>query len=263
MNVMNERISVLVVDDDEKYDKELVSYIKGRSEHFLDAAYAVDGEEGLEVAKLIHPDVIILDQLMPRLDGIGFLRRLRYVCHDHKPIIIMNSVSRLTGMLRTAAEYGMSYYMVKPQLCSEICDTIIDLYRGRSAAEPPKRGGGDKLEAGVTAYLRHLGVPAHLTGYKYMRSALMMTIKDISLLTPITKKLYPMIADKYGTNNSCVERAMRHAIGVSWERGDKKLLNDIFGYSSESGMMHHRPTNSEYIAMAADDFRLKMKYGSS
>jgi two-component system response regulator (stage 0 sporulation protein A) len=164
-------------------------------------------------------------------------------------------------MLATAIHYGVNYFMVKPQTNAEICDTIQDLLSSakHSKTEILKKQEQQSLEENVSNFLRCLGMPAHLSGYKYIRAALMMTSDDISLLNPITQKLYPMIAEKFNTNGSCVERAMRHAISVSWKRGNKKLLCDIFGYNSDTAGMH-RPTNAEYIAMAADDFRLRLKY---
>lgn len=257
---MKESLSVLIVDDDESYVKELASYMKVRDE-FGGIEYALNGEEALSMTLMLRPDVIILDAVMPLLDGIGFLRRLKAAELSRKPIIIMNSVSQLSGMINTAVSYGASYFMVKPQSPPVICDTILDLLSSDTSAkiEQAERTAELSLEESITNFLRCLGMPAHLTGYRYIRSALIHTSHDISLLNPITKKLYPLIAKEFHTTNSCVERAMRHAIEVSWKRGNKKLINDIFGYTDETIGMR-QPTNSEYIAMAADDFRLKMKY---
>lgn len=258
---MKNQISVLVVDDDEKYAKELVSYMKTCGD-FLDAEYALDGEEALGVALITRPDAIVLDAVMPRLDGIGFLRKLSAAELDKKPVIVMNSASQMSSMLNTAIHYGVDYFMVKPQSCADICDTIVDLFSSDKEAKLSeyKRQEEMTLEENVTNFLRCLGMPAHLSGYRYIRSALIRTTHDISLLNPITQKLYPIIAEEFNTTYSCVERAMRHAIGVSWKRGNKKLLNDIFGYGPDTSGMR-QPTNSEYIAMAADDFRLRLKYG--
>ncbi|MGN0162962.1 MAG: sporulation transcription factor Spo0A [Candidatus Ornithomonoglobus sp.] len=258
---MKNKISVLVVDDDEKYVKELVSYMKTCGD-FMDAEYALDGEEGLEMALITRPDAIVLDAVMPRLDGIGFLRKLNAAKPERMPVIVMNSASQMSSMLNTAIHYGVNYFMVKPQSCSDICDTIFDLLSSDKEARlsEHKKQEEMSLEENVTSFLRCLGMPAHLSGYRYIRSALIRTTNDISLLNPITQKLYPVIAKEFNTSDSCVERAMRHAIEVSWKRGNKKLLNDIFGYGPDTSGTRH-PTNSEYIAMAADDFRLRMKYG--
>lgn len=251
---------MLVVDDDEKYAAELTSHARLCGD-FLDASYALDGEEGLRMFQLLKPDIIILDAVMPKLDGIGFLRKLKNCGCKKKPVIIMNSHSRLTSLLHAAAEYGIDYFMIKPQSYREICRTVYDLTAGSETSDNNVSDSKtDDMEKHVTLFLRKLGIPAHLNGYHYIRSAIMMTSDDLSLLSPITKKLYPMIADTYKTTKCCVERAMRHAIGVSWKRGNKKLLNDIFGYSSDNRSID-RPTNSEYLAMAVDDFRLRLKHG--
>ncbi len=258
---MDKGISILVVDDDEQYAKELVSYAKTCGD-FFEAEYALNGIEGCHMVMLMRPDIIILDTIMPLLDGIGFLRRLKGCGLQKKPLIIMNSFSQLTNLMGTAAAYGVDYFMIKPQSCRGICETALDLYNSAPHSDVTRaaRKDSDELEKNITLFMRGLGVPAHLDGYRYMRSALMLTVKDVTMLTPITKKLYPAIAQIYNTNKGCVERAMRHAIDVSWTRGNKKLLNDIFGYCTENSDMS-RPTNSEYIAMASDDLRLRLKHG--
>ena len=258
---MDNRKSMLVIDDDEAYAAGLTSYAR-LCGGFLDVSYALNGEEGFRMFQLLNPDIVILDAVMPKLDGIGFLRKLKN--HKKKPVIIMNSHSQLTSLLRAASEYGIDYFMIKPQSYQEICRTVQDFTVATDVTDvsddtsPDDKA--DELEKNVTLFLRKLGIPAHLDGYRYIRSAIMMTTGDLSLLSPITKKLYPMLADAYKTNKCCVERAMRHAIGVSWKRGNKKLLNDIFGYSPDISAMQ-RPTNSEYLAMTVDDFRLRLKHG--
>lgn len=260
---MIDKISVMIVDDDETYAKEIASYVKSQ-EDMVSAGYALNGEEALELAAVTSPDVIILDILMPKLDGMGFLRRLHSTDNKKTPAVIVMSMSSMPSIVNTAISNGADYFMVKPQPFHMICDTIRDLTAINkitySAAEQKKvQEPYNSLEKYVTEFLKQLGIPAHLDGYKYMRQAIILSVDDMSLLNPITKKLYPLIADHYGTNKSCVERAMRHAINVSWSRGNKKIFQDIFGYTIEDNK--RRPTNSEYIAMAADDFRIRLKYG--
>lgn len=198
---------------------------------------------------------------MPKLDGIGFLRRLKNEYRETKPVIIMNSDSSLQSMLQAAAGYGVDYFMLKPQHFESICETARDLSADTVSTAVHEEKEKNSLEENVTRFLRVLGITANLNGYRYMRSAIMMTMNDFGLLSPITKKLYPSLAQEYHTNKYCVERSLRHAISVSWQKGNKKLLNDIFGYSPDNSNLG-RPTNSEYIAMAADDFRLRLKHGA-
>lgn len=254
---MKNEISVMVVDDCESYARRLDKSVSLR-EGLTSVGYALNGREGLEMAAMMQPDAIVLDMLMPELDGMAFLRRLGSIGLQQKPIVIVNSFSKLTSMVETAERAGADYFMVKPQPDDTVCDTIIDL-AGGTKKKVAEREEEYSLETSVSYFLRALGVPANLDGYKYMRSAIIYASMDMSLLDPITKKLYPMIADKYSTSGGCVERSMRHAISVSWQRGNKKMMNDIFGYTIDD--RRRRPTNSEYIAMAADDFRIRCKYG--
>lgn len=254
------KLSVLIIDDNEQYAKDCTAYIRSNKD-FFEASYALNGKEGLELAKLLKPDVIILDIFMPILDGIGFLRQFNALSHQKRPIIIINSVSQMTAILDTVTSYNVDYFMMKPQPYAEICNTIHDL-TARSAAQenkPLMKNADLKTEECITEFIKALGVPAHLIGYQYIKSALLAAVKDMDILTPITKKLYPMLAAEYSTSKSCVERAIRHAITVSWKRGNKKLINDIFGYTDcDNGL--HRPTNSEYLAMVADELRMRMRY---
>ena len=258
---MNSKLQILVADDDEAYAKELCACINTQ-DGFTAAGYALNGAEALELTQLIRPDAVILDLLMPVLDGIGFLRRLEVSDNRKKPIIIMMSHSSMPKIITSAISNGADYFMVKPQSCRVICDTIKDLRAAAAVISPAEAIHEDKLtiENHVSRFIRNLGIPAHLDGYKYIRDAIMLATADMSILTPITKKLYPMIAERYGTTMRCVERAIRHAISVSWLRGSRNMFNDIFGYSADDSA--RRPTNSEYIAMAADDFRLRCKYGA-
>lgn len=257
---MNSKLQILVADDDEAYAKELCACINTQ-DGFAAAGYALNGAEALELAQILRPDAIILDLLMPVLDGIGFLRRLEVPGTRKKPIIIMMSQSSIPKIITAAISNGADYFMVKPQSCRVICDTIRDLKSAAAAIRPDEAIHENSLaiENHISRFIRNLGIPAHLDGYKYIRDAIMLATADMSILTPITKKLYPVIAERYGTTNSCVERAIRHAISVSWIRGNRNMFNDIFGYSADDSA--RRPTNSEYIAMAADDFRLRCKYG--
>lgn len=258
---MKSNLSVLVVDDDEVYAKDISSYINAQ-DGLISAGYALNGLEAFEMTSITRPDAILLDILMPSLDGIGFLRRLEASVSKNKPIIIIMSQSSMPSLINSVMSRGADYFMLKPQPYSVVCDTIRDLKYTDSKIKTTESSHTEKksMERSVSIFLRSLGIPAHLDGYKYIRDAIILAINDMGLLSPITKKLYPMIAEHYGTSKSCVERAIRHAISVSWVRGNKNMFNDIFGYSADD--IARRPTNSEYIAMAADDFRLRFKYGA-
>lgn len=255
---MNNKISLLIVDDDKNYVKELTEYARTRND-FLDVSYAQNGKEALELVKMLQPDVIITDVFMPVLDGIGFLKQLSHIPLKTRPRIIISSVSPLTPMLERASKYGVDYFMMKPQPYSEICDTVCDLFSDVSIKTAEEIVSTKNTEEIISVYMKQLGFSAHLIGFNYMRESLMLAVNDMNVLSPITRNLYPVIAKNNNTSSGCVERALRHAIGFAWPRGNKKLLNDIFGYSPDD-VGHDRPTNSEFIAMLADDLQLRLRY---
>ncbi|MBQ3425955.1 MAG: sporulation transcription factor Spo0A [Clostridia bacterium] len=249
------KYTLLVIDPDKNYASSLSQYAK-KSGLFYEASYSLNGEEGYNLISIIKPDVIILDALIPVLDGIGILRRLYNEGTEKRPLIIINTSSSLPGLLSAASKYGADYFMIKPQTYENICITACDLLKGikNSISVPEKK---TDIEGNITVFLKSLGMPAHLDGYKYMRSALLFTLNDPDMISPITKRLYPALAEKYNTTKSCIERAIRHAIEVSWRRGNKKIISDIFGYDRDN--LISRPTNAEYIAMTTDEIRMILR----
>lgn len=256
---MKKQFSILIVDDDEVYAKQLASYAKSE-EYIIAADFAADGEKGIEAVAMTSPDVVVLDSFMPRLDGLGFLRKLKAMQLKQKPIIIMNSEANFSNLINSARKNGADYFMLKPQSNSGICRTALDLFSAENGRSEDTAEEAFSLEKSVTAFLHGLGMPSHLDGYKYMKFAIMKTVDEADVLNPITKKLYPMTAEKFSTTKECVERAIRHAVSVSWKRGNKKQIKDIFGYTADTEGMNC-PTNSEYIAMVSDDFRLRLRHG--
>lgn len=255
-----EKIKVLVVDDDEKYAKQLVEFI--RTQDDLEAVgYALDGEEACAMAEETEPDAMVLDIILPKLDGIGVLRRIATSGGDTDMKVMVNSATSLSGLYDMASRYGASYFMIKPQSDSGVCDAIRDMCGmervHRAEAVKGIKGEEYDLETIVTEYIHELGVPAHIKGYHYLRTAIMMVVKDVDLLNYITKELYPEIAKAYQTTSSRVERAIRHSIEVAWTRGKPQTMNEVFGYTINTGK--GKPTNSEFIAMIADRIRLKTK----
>lgn len=254
---MDKKITLLIIDKDETYAKNLSGFAKSHPA-FFDATYISTGVNVFETIEIIHPTVIITDFLIPGLDLIGFLRRLKQNYGEQKPLVIINSLAITTGMMQSAAGHGADYFMVKPQPYEEICNTIADL-TDTGTTPITQSPDEDNIDIKITHFLHSMGVPAHLNGYNYIRSSLKLAIDDITTLDPITRKLYPMVAEKYNKSPQCIERSIRHAIKVSWDRGNKKVIYDIFGISPEN-RYHTYPTNSEYIAMLADDLRLRLKH---
>lgn len=254
------KIKVLTVDDDESFVNTFSEYLK-TTDYFESAGCALNGEEAYEMIIETEPDVVLLDMIMPQLDGIGVLRKISAAGLKKKPLFIVNSASSLQSLFNVASLYGASYFMIKPQSNESICDAIRDLFGIKVSPETDlETVYNDKvydLETMVTEYIHELGVPAHIKGYHYLRTAIMMVVKDMELLNYITKELYPEIAKAYKTTSSRVERAIRHSIEVAWTRGKPQTMNEVFGYTINTGK--GKPTNSEFIAMVADKIRLKIK----
>lgn len=255
---MKKQITLLVIDSNEDYARGLSSYAK-EYPSFLDATYITAGDNITETIDFIRPDVIIADLLIPGMDIMRLLRNIKTIYGENKPYIIIHSLAISAPVMRSAAEYGADYFMVKPQPYSEICKTIFDLTELNDCTAVKVNPQEESIDVKITHFLHSMGIPAHLNGYNYIRSSLKIAINDISALDPITKKLYPMIGKKYDKSPQCIERSIRHAIKVSWERGNKKIIYDIFGISPEN-LCRYYPTNSEYLAMLADDLRLRLKH---
>ena len=255
-----EKIKVLIVDDDANYANELTEYLK-TTDDLAEAGTALDGEEAFAMIEETEPDVVVLDMILPKLDGIGVLRRTEASDIRKKPLFIVNSTSSLPSLYNVAAQHGASYFMIKPQSPESVCGAVRDLCINRRTADTEiVRPAPDKtydLESIVTEFIHELGVPAHIKGYNYLRTAILMVVKDMDLLNYITKELYPEIAKAYKTTSSRVERAIRHSIEVAWTRGKPQTMNEVFGYTINTGK--GKPTNSEFIAMVADRIRLKIK----
>lgn len=252
---MKSKISVLIADDNNQLADELSAYINIQN-GMSTAAIAADGEEAWSLILETRPDIVILDMVMPKLDGMGVLKRIREL--PEKPVVIAYSVSALQRTIENAVNLGADYYLLKPQSCERVVDIIRELTEPNTVAvssTAPKKEVD--LEALVTEFIHELGVPAHIKGYQYIRTAIMMVVENMDMLNYITKQLYPEIAHAYNTTASRVERAIRHSIEVAWTRGKPETMNEIFGYTIHTGK--GKPTNSEFIAMVADRIRLQIK----
>jgi two-component system response regulator (stage 0 sporulation protein A) len=240
---------------------------------------AVRTEEGLEVVGVVHHgmdlldflatrpvDVIVLDIIMPHLDGIGVLERLAQVEEAERPKVIVLTAFGQETMTQKALELGADYYILKPFNLKVLAARIRQLGSapGERRREPVPAGTSRvqlvpvrHLDVEVTNIIHEIGIPAHIKGYLYLREAIMMVINRVDLLSGVTKELYPSIASKYKTTPSRVERAIRHAIEVAWSRGNVDVINSIFGHTVNRD--RGKPTNSEFIAMVADRLRMQMK----
>ncbi|MBE6588868.1 MAG: sporulation transcription factor Spo0A [Ruminococcaceae bacterium] len=224
---------------------------------------ASNGEEALMKMSASHPDIVILDVWLSKLDGIGVLRQAKNTDwgHDKMPsFIIVSGVSNQSIFIQ-ASEAGAELCLPKPVNITSLAEHIQSIATHRRSAIPATAmqdvEKGPDIESQVTQIIHQIGVPAHIKGYQYLRTAILLTIKDSDIINSVTKVLYPSVAKKYATTTSRVERAIRHAIEVAWDRGDVDTLNSYFGYTIQNN--RGKPTNSEFIAMIADNLRLKYK----
>jgi len=257
---MNLKVSVLIVDDNTKFCDEMSDYIKASPDMCV-AGVANDGDEAYGLICASRPDVVIMDIIMPKRDGISLLKKLKNTKMTKRPLIIAHSVTGNSSVMESCLKAGAEYFLLKPQTPEAICDTIRSLTGEKPEVSLPVMPDGKKeerdLETVVTEFMHELGLPAHIKGYQYIRTAIMMVVNNMDLLNYITKQLYPDIAKEYGSTSSRVERAIRHSIEVAWTRGRPETMNNIFGYTIDTGK--GKPTNSEFIAMVADRIRLQLK----
>ena len=263
------KISVLIADDNKEFCSILNDYLLNQRDIVV-TAMAKDGLEALELIEEKQPDLVVLDIIMPHLDGLGVLERLNSMNLPKMPRVIVLSAVGQDKITQRAITLGADYYVVKPFDMDVFTKRIREMFSGSSGevqrkqtvsvAEPEYKSsskGPLDLESEITTIIHEIGVPAHIKGYMYLREAITMVVNDMELLSAVTKELYPSIAKKYNTTASRVERAIRHAIEVAWGRGQVDAINRLFGYTvhNEKG----KPTNSEFIAIIADKLRLKNK----
>lgn len=270
---MSDNIKILIADDNYDFAMTLMGYLE-REEGMEIVGRAKDGSEAYQMIMEKCPDVVLLDMIMPHVDGLGVLERVNDSKLEKRPLFIMLSAVGQDKITQKAISLGAQYYIVKPFEIKLLIKRIKELkfyqpapikgnYMTRELKTqyidiaPEDKKNEENLEALITNVIHEVGVPAHIKGYQYLREAIMMVIGDIDVINQITKQLYPDIARKYKTTPSRVERAIRHAIEVAWGRGQQDTVENIFGYTVSAAK--GKPTNSEFIAMIADKLRLELK----
>ena len=215
-----------------------------------------DGQELVGMVRRLKPDVVILDMVLEGIDGLEAVQQIRAL--DYRPRILVLSGYSGGGLAHKAAQYGADYLMCKPCRPETVFERLRALFEtGIEGDAPEEFDAGRDLEREVTAIIHDIGVPAHIKGYQYLREAIIYTVNDMDAINAVTKVLYPAVARKFGTTASRVERAIRHAIEVAWDRGDLETLQKYFGYTVNSAK--GKPTNSEFVAMIADRLTLEWK----
>lgn len=257
---MDKLIKVLLADNSETFGAPCANRMRV---HGLEVeTVEKDGKRVVEAITKKKPDVVILDFFLPHLDAIGVMNNVKALKPAHVPQFMVMSGFDNANLEREAIQAGATYYFLKPFDADEMANRILSLTASNSkVATLPRHtdtaASTSSLEMRVTEIIHQIGVPAHIKGYQYLRDSILMAIEDGEIINAVTKRLYPAVAKKHGTTSSRVERAIRHAIEVAWDRGDVDVLNSYFGYTIHNG--RGKPTNSEFIAMISDKFRLQLK----
>lgn len=255
---MEKQLKIVVADDSSELGENCAKTFK---------AYGIkvvlcpkDGLKLLEKIKSEMPDVILADVFMPNLDILGVMKKLNDNVKT-KPMVMAMSAFDNDRLEKELIEAGVDYYFLKPFDINTIAERIIQLSGWKNEKSPlvvrDNVVTDTQLELMITDIIHQIGVPAHIKGYHYLREAIILSIKNSEIINSVTKLLYPTVAKKHGTTASRVERAIRHAIEVAWDRGDIDVLNSYFGYTIQNE--RGKPTNSEFIAMISDKLRLKLK----
>ena len=255
---MNDSLKVIITEDKNTLSTENLSVFE---EYNISPLFCTkDGEELLLKIISEEPDAVIMDLFMTRLDALGVMREVKKK-DINEPLMIVAASFSSEALEREIMNGGASYYALKPYNLDAICEDIVTLL-SKSKDNYNSRRFYDAfgIEVKVTEILHEIGVPAHIKGYNYLRDSIIMSIENPDIINAVTKQLYPGVAKKYETTSSRVERAIRHAIEVAWDRGDVDVLNSYFGYTIHND--RGKPTNSEFIAMIADKLRLQIKNAS-
>ncbi|NCB62602.1 MAG: sporulation transcription factor Spo0A [Clostridia bacterium] len=250
---MESKKRIVIADADESFRDILTDAL--RNEEDMDViACTGNGRDALDLVNAQKPDVLILDMILSHMDGLEVLEKLT---KEQRPKVMLLSGFVSGSFVEAAVARGADYVMSKPCNLNSVVERVRQLSSGVKLEETRASRSGDNLESTVTSIIHEIGVPAHIKGYQYLREAIMMTVENMEIINAVTKVLYPEVAKRYGTTASRVERAIRHAIEVAWDRGDLETLQKYFGYTVSNAK--GKPTNSEFIAMIADRLQLQRK----
>ena len=252
---MDNYTTVMIADNTEEFCSTL-STILQRTEGFKVLGIANDGEQAIRMVTERKPNILVLDMMLAKKDGISVLKALSNM--EQRPTVLATSGFITDYVASAAANLGVQYLMLKPCDMSALVDRLEEIRGGQNPKALATRGCGQQnIETLVTNIIHEIGVPAHIKGYQYLREAIIIAVEDMDVINAITKILYPQVAKTFQTTPSRVERAIRHAIEVAWDRGDLDTLQRFFGYTVSN--TKGKPTNSEFIALIADKLQLQLK----
>ena len=258
---MEKRLKIVIADDVSDFSKNCENVLKS---YGMDVVLtAKDGLKVVSAVKNEKPDVLLMEIFMPNLDALGVLDVVSQMDKNEAPLVMVMSGYANPRLEKEILNAGACYYFLKPFDVNIMAERIIKLSGWKNEKAPIILNntslGDNELEIMVTDIMHQIGVPAHIKGYHYLRESIILAVKNSEIINSVTKLLYPTIAKSHGTTASRVERAIRHAIEVAWDRGDIDVLNSYFGYTIQN--QRGKPTNSEFIAMISDKLRLKLKIG--
>ena len=252
---MERLTTVVIADNTEEFCTGLTAALQ-QAGGFQVLGTACDGEQAIRLVTERKPDVLVVDLMLPKRDGLSVLKAVGSL--DHKPVTLATSTFLTEYVSSAAAGLGVRYLMLKPCDIGSVVERLEEIRGGESLRKPAVRKlGRSDIESMVTGIIHEIGVPAHIKGYQYLREAIIIAVNDMDVINAITKVLYPQVAKAFNTTPSRVERAIRHAIEVAWDRGDLDTLQRFFGYTVSN--TKGKPTNSEFIALIADKLQLQLK----
>ena len=252
---MDNHTSIIIADNSEEFCNLLTEHLK-RADGFQVIGTANDGEQAIRLITERKPKILVLDLMLPKKDGLSVLKAISNM--QSKPVVLATSAFITDYVTTAVANLGVQYLMLRPCDMTALVERLEEIRGGESQRTPAVRHTGTQsIETMVTGIIHEIGVPAHIKGYQYLREAIIIAVNDMDVINAITKVLYPQVAKTFQTTPSRVERAIRHAIEVAWDRGDLDTLQRFFGYTVSN--TKGKPTNSEFIALIADKLQLQLK----
>ena len=252
---MEHATTVLIADSADDFCSSLSAALR-KAEGFQVVGIATDGEQAIRMIQERKPEILVLDLMLAKQDGLSVLKAVNTM--DRRPLTLATSGFVTEYVSAAAANLGARYLMLKPCDMAALVERLEEIRGGDSLRlVPTRRPDKTNIESLVTGIIHEIGVPAHIKGYQYLREAIIIAVNDMDVINAITKVLYPQVAKTFQTPPSRVERAIRHAIEVAWDRGDLDTLQRFFGYTVSN--TKGKPTNSEFIALIADKLQLQLK----
>lgn len=251
---MDKMYRVLLANSSEDYSANLAAVLK-QSDRYAVVGTANDGIRAIELLREVKPEFLVVDMMLPQADGVAVLKAA--IALEKKPMLLVLADFMTEFVSNLLVSLGVQYVLLKPCSCRAVLERLDEMRDSLTPRSPYVRSREANVEAMVTSMIHEIGVPAHIKGYQYLREAIIIAVNDMEVINAITKVLYPQVAKTFQTTPSRVERAIRHAIEVAWDRGDLDTLQRFFGYTVSN--TKGKPTNSEFIALIADKLQLQLK----